>query len=128
MVRDTVMVVRETASLADSVQELLLSEGYRIRAVPSAREGRKLLESARGRGVRATVIVCNEPVCSGVETLTASTSDTPVIVVGWRGAPCTARGATKLLLLRLPISAGTLLSSLRSIVHDGTVPGAPVAT
>lgn len=113
------MVVRETPSLADSVQELLSSEGYRIRTVSSAREGRKLLESSRGRSVRATVIVCNEPVCSGVDTLAASESTTPVIVLGWRGAHFPAEGNTKLLLLRLPISAGLLLASLRSLVHPG---------
>ena len=127
MARDVVLVVRETASLADSVEELLTSEGYRVRTVPNAHEGRRLLSSPRGREVRATVIVCNEAVCSGLATMASVESETPLIVLGWRGPPFVPRGNTKLLLLRLPTSAGVLLESLRALVHGDAPHGTPVA-
>lgn len=121
------MVVRETPSLADSVEELLTSDGYRVRRVSTAREGYRYLRSTRGRDVRATVVVCNEAVCSGLDTLAAAEAHTPVIVLGWRGAPFLPRSGSKLLLLRLPISAGVLLQNLRSLLEGTGTPQAAAA-
>lgn len=121
------MVVRETPSLADSVAELLSSEGYRVRSVASAEKARQVLASPRGRGVRAAVIVCNQPFCTGPDTLACADADIPIIVLGWRGAPEHAQRNSKLLLLRLPISAGMLLENLRTVVGDGYPPAVPAA-
>lgn len=115
------MVVRETPSLADSVEELLVSEGYRVRRVANAREGSEFLRTGRGRQVRATVMVCNEPVCRGFDTMTQATSGPPLIVLGWRGSPLAGQDRSNVVLLPLPISAEALLSNLR------TLAGSPVA-
>lgn len=121
MEREVVLVVRETASLADSVEELLSSEGYQVESVPNAREGQKLLASSRGRRVRATVVVCNEAVCSGLSTLATTEWHPPLIVLGWRGRRFALHGPGKLVLLSLPISVDSLLGTLRS-ASEGRFP------
>lgn len=120
------MVVRETPSLADSVEELLTSEGYRICRVETAHEGVRLLNSRRGRQVSATVVVCNEPVCTGLDTLEASEFKTPLIVLGWRGSPFAGREHPHVVLLRLPISAGHLLENLRTATETAGPTAIPV--
>ena len=128
MVRDVVLVVRETASLADSVEGLLSSEGYRVQSVANAREGQKLLASSRGREVRATVVVCNEPICSGLSMLATSEWHPPLIVLGWRGTRFVPPGPGRLVLLRLPISVDSLLATLRAASDGGVVDPAKHAT
>ncbi len=111
------MVVRETPSLADSVEELLSLEGYRVVPVPTAHQGVRLLNSRRGHLITATVVVCNEPICTGLDILEADQYRTPLIVLGWRGSPFAGRQHPNVVLLRLPISPGALLESLRSVTE-----------
>ncbi len=121
------MVVRETPSLADSVEELLTSEGYQVRRVNGTDEAVRLLDTPRGRTVRAAVVVCNEPVCSGLEGLKSLLGRVPILVLGWRGLPFITRGPSDVTLVRLPISAGALLDNLRALTEgpaSGPVPPA----
>lgn len=107
------VVVRETPSLADSVEELLLSEGYQVRRASSGLDAREMLARRHRNPIEAVVVVCNEPICSNLDSIAVLGLSTPVIVLGWRGPSLAGLVNHRVTFLRLPISAGQLLEELR---------------
>ena len=112
-----VLVVRETPSLADSVEELLLSEGYHIRRAVDGHEAMKIVSRAHRIPIQAILVVCNEPVCSNMDSIATLGLTIPVLVLGWRGPAFEDEAHEQITFLRLPITAGRLLEEVRLATH-----------
>lgn len=110
MVDPTALVVRETPSLADSVQVFLETLGFRVVAVDDARAAVARL-SRPGRGpVDVVVVACNQARCelleSYPEAFPASARHLPLVVVGDPFAEARHVWPSNVKLVGLPLEAG----------------------
>jgi len=111
-----VLVVRETRSLADSVQLLLETVGFRVVAENRAPAALARLASDREEPIRAVVVVCNQPnseVLRGFpESFPPVARALPLLVVGDRVAETRRSWPPNVRFLGLPIEANRLVDQL----------------
>jgi hypothetical protein len=111
-----VLVVRETRSLADSVQLLLETVGFRV--VPENRAPAALARLANDHDdpFRAVVLVCNQPNSEMLrgypESFPGSARALPLLVVGDRVAETRRNWPANVRFLGLPIEANLLVDQL----------------
>jgi len=119
MASPLVMVVRETPSLADALQLLLETMGFRVRPEPGippadiAREGRD------AEPVRAIVLACNKPrseVLRGFpDRFPAANRDLPLVVVGSRAADARGAWPPNVHFVGLPFDARSFVKMLSDL-------------
>ncbi len=115
-----VLVVRETSSLADSVQLLLETVGYRV--VPESRVSAALarLGDPREERVRAVVIACNQPTSELLhgypDSFPSEARGLPTLVVGDRVADTRRAWPPNVQFLRLPVEANRLVDQLEQMI------------
>jgi len=129
MVRPLVLVVRETPSLADSVQILLETVGFRVVSFSSLAPALDRIEDRSAEPVRAIVVACNQPYS---ETLSGyphlfppEARDVPIVVIGQRTLEVGRRWPKTVRLLGLPLDANALVSALTQAT--GVEAGPPAA-
>jgi len=129
MVRPLVLVVRETPSLADSVQILLETVGFRVVSFRSLSSALDRIEDRTAEPIRAVVVACNQPYS---ETLSGyphlfppEARDLPIVVVGQRAFQDGRRWPSNVQVLGLPLDANALVSALTHAT--GVEAGAPAA-
>jgi hypothetical protein len=116
MERPLVLVVRETSSLADSVQLLLETVGFRV--VPESRVPLALarLASDREEPIQAIVDACNQPTSELLrgfpESFPVPAREIPLLVVGDRVAETRRSWPANVRFLRLPVEANRLVEQL----------------
>lgn len=128
MVRPLVLVVRETPSLADSVQILLETVGFRVVSFGSLTSTRERIEDRSAEPIRAIVVACNQAFS---ETLHAypdrfpeEARSLPILVVGQRALEGGRKWPPNVRSLGLPLDSGALVAALTHLtgIEKGTLP------
>jgi CheY-like chemotaxis protein len=124
-----VLVVRETSSLADSVQLFLETVGFRV--VPEARAPAALarLASEEEEPVQAIVIACNQPTSDMLrgfpESFPTQARALPLLVVGDRAAEARRSWPPNVRFLGLPLEANRLVEQLHRMTSPTSKTPAP---
>jgi len=127
MVRPLVLVVRETPSLADSVQILLETVGFRVLAFSSRASAVDRIQDADAEPIRAIVVACNQVVSETLrgypETFPEAARSVPLLVVGQRALEVGRKWPMNVRSIGLPLDSGALV---RAITHlTGIEPSPP---
>lgn len=113
------MVVRETPSLADSLELLLETVGFRVVAESTVPDALARLADPRDEPVRAVVIACNLPrsemLRSVPEQVPEPVRSVPVLVVGDRAAGSRQGWPTNVRFVGLPFEARAFVDLLDSV-------------
>ncbi len=129
MARPLVMVVRETESLADSIQLLLETVGFRVIPESTVEGALTRLATLQRESVRAVVIACNQPRSEMLrafpEGFPSSARDLPVLVVGDRAAGERTGWPANVRFIGLPFVARRFVETLDRATR---IAPAPVAT
>lgn len=129
MARPLILVVRETPSLADSIQLLLETVGFRVIAESRPAAALSRLEAPSRDLIRAVVVACNEARSETLERLpreaTLSGGELPLVVVGSRPLSTRSRWPPKVRSFPLPLEAGALVDHLMTLA---SAPAAQVAS
>jgi Flagellar regulatory protein FleQ len=116
MVRPLVLVVRETPSLADSVQILLETVGFRVVSFGSLASAVERIEDAGAEPIRAIVVACNQAFSDTLrrypESLPERARLIPFLVVGKRALQERSAWPSNVRTLGLPLDSGALVSAL----------------
>jgi len=116
MVRPLVLVIRETPSLADSVQILLETVGFRVVSFASLSSAADRLDDRNAEPIRAIVVACNQAYSDTLrgypESLPERVRVVPVLVVGQRALHDRDRWPPNVSSLGLPLDSGALVSAL----------------
>jgi hypothetical protein len=124
-----VLVVRETSSLADSVQLFLETVGFRV--IPENGTTGALARLARtGEDpIRAIVIACNQPNSEMLrgfpESFPPSARVLPLLVVGGRVADTRRTWPSNVRFLGLPLDANRLVEQLGRMTTVASGPAVP---
>jgi len=114
-----VMVVRETPSLADSLQLLLETVGFRVVPEPSVPPALARLRSAEDDSVRAIVVACNQPRSDMLrgfpDSFPTEARDLPLLVVGGRAAESRRVWPPNVHFLGLPFEAREFVKLLNEL-------------
>ena len=121
MAGPVVMVVRETTSLADSVQLLLETVGFRVVAMDRVAEAVARLAALGEEPIRAVVLASNQPRSDKLrifpEAFPPGARNLPLVVVGDRSAHERHGWPANVHFVRLPIETRRFLELLDSIMH-----------
>ncbi len=121
MAGPVVVVVRETASLADSVQLLLETVGFRVIAIDRVPEAIARLAALGEEPVRAVVLASNQPRSEMLrifpEAFPPGARNLPLVVVGDRSARERHGWPPNVHFVRLPFETQQFLEMLDSIMH-----------
>ena len=116
MVRPLVLVVRETPSLADSVQLLLETVGFRVVSFGTPESAIDRLADRSAEPVRAIVVACNraysETLRGYPQTFPADARSVPLLVVGSRALEGSRILPSNVRSLGLPLDGAALVSAL----------------
>jgi hypothetical protein len=127
MVRPLVLVIRETPSLADSVQILLETVGFRVVSFGSLASAVDRMADRGAEPIRAIVVACNQAYCEAMRgypgSLPEGQRDTPLLVVGQRAFHERPNWPSNVRSLGLPLDAGALVSALTHLT--GVETGSP---
>jgi hypothetical protein len=130
MVRPLVLVVRETPSLADSVQILLETVGFRVVSFGSIRSALERIQDRSAEPIGAIVVACNQAYSETLrgypESLPEEARTVPLLVVGQRALQSRGKLPANVRSLGLPLDAGALVSALTHLT--GIESGGPAAT
>ena len=111
-----ILVMRETPSLADSLQLLLETVGFRVVAEDDVGGALARLGQAGDAPVRAVVIACNHPRSELLrhfpEAFPQSARGLPVLVIGDRAAHSRHGWPSNVHFIRLPLEGRQLLEVL----------------
>jgi len=114
-----VMVVRETPSLADSLQLLLETVGFRVVPESSVPPALARLRQAKADAVRAIVVACNQPrsdLLRGFpDSFPSEARDLPLLVVGARAAESRRVWPPNVHFLGLPFEAREFVRLLNEL-------------
>jgi len=128
MVRPLVVVVRETPSLADSVQILLETVGFRVLAFGSRTSALERIEDADAEPIRAIVVACNQAYSETLrgypESFPPAARSVPLLVVGQRALEVGRKWPNNVRSIGLPLDSGALvtaLARLTGIEHPNSV-------
>jgi len=114
-----VMVVRETPSLADSVQLLLETVGFRVVPEPSVPPALARLRSAEDDSVQAIVVACNQPQSDMLrgfpDLFPTEARSLPLLVVGGRAAQSRRVWPANVHFLGLPFVAREFVRLLNEV-------------
>jgi len=128
MVRPLVLVVRETPSLADAVQILLETVGFRVVSFGSVTSALERIEDRTAEPIRAVVVTCNQAVSETLrgypESFPVEARSVPLLVVGQRALQGAKIWPSNVRSLGLPLDAGALVSALTHItgIEAGAAP------
>ncbi len=128
MVRPLVLVVRETPSLADSVQILLETVGFRVLSFGSLSPALERIVDRTAEPIRAIVVACNqaysETLRSYPESLPEEARAVPLLVVGQRALQGGRKWPPNVRSLGLPLNSDTLVAALTHLtgVETGSLP------
>ena len=128
MVRPLVLVVRETPSLADSVQILLETVGFRVVSFGCLGSALDRIEDRTAEPIRAIVVACNQAYSETLRGYPASfpaeARTIPLLVVGQRALQQGRIWPSNVKSLGLPLDASTLVSALTHLtgIEAGTSP------
>jgi CheY-like chemotaxis protein len=127
-----VMVVRETPSLADSLQLLLETVGFRVVPETSVPPALARLRSPDQDMVRAVVVACNQPRSDMLrgypDSFPPEARDLPLLVVGGRAAESRRVWPSNVHFLGLPFEAREFVRLLNELTaSDATGPPAEMA-
>jgi hypothetical protein len=128
MVRPLLLVVRETPSLADSVQILLETVGFRVLSFDTLATARDRLGDLGAEPIRAIVVVCNRPYSETLrgypDSLPTEVRSVPVLVIGQRALQSGKRWPDNVRSLGLPLDSGALVAALTHLtgVETGSLP------
>jgi len=129
MTPSEVLVVRETPSLADSVQLLLETVGFRVLAFDSPAKAFSYLRAADREPPLALVVVCNRAFCETLRVYPAHASSVhrslPVIVVGRTVQVPLDRSPGNVRFVALPLQAKEFLALLDRLASAGAPPEPP---
>lgn len=130
MVRPLVLVVRETPSLADAVQILLETVGFRVLAFGSRTSALERIEDRNAEPIRAIVVACNQAYSETLrgypETFPAGARAVPLLVVGQRSFQAGRRWPANVRSLGLPLDSGSLLNALAQLTGIEPAPAKPL--
>lgn len=116
MVRPLVLVVRETPSLADSVQILLETVGFRVVSFGTVGSAVDRIGDPSAEPIRAVVVACNEPFSETLrgypQSFPSEARAVPLLVVGSRALQGAKIWPSNVRSLGLPLDAGKLVSAL----------------
>lgn len=132
MASPLVLVVRETPSLADSLQLLLETVGFRVRTEPGIPVGELPKEGSEPDEARAIVLACNRPrseVLRGFpERFPPEDRELPLVVVGDRAAEARGNWPSNVHFVPLPFDARAFVKLVTELTSsDDSVPREPVA-
>jgi hypothetical protein len=127
-----VLVVRETPSLADSLQLLLETVGFRVRTESGIPSPFSAPDRTDAEPARAIVLACNRPrseVLRGFpDRFPAEDRDLPVVVVGDRAAEARGAWPPNVHFVSLPFDARSFVKLLTDLTApDLAPPREPVA-
>jgi len=127
MVRPLVLVVRETPSLADAVQILLETVGFRVVSFGSRSSALERIEDRNAEPICAIVVACNQVLSETLrgypESFPPDARTVPLLVVGQRAVPSGSRFPANVRLLGLPLDSGALVKALTQLT--GIEPASP---
>jgi len=119
MVRPLVLVVRETPSLADSVQILLETVGFRVVSFGTLASAIDRIADPVAEPIRAIVVACNQAVSETLHNYPSSfpseARSVPLLVVGQRALQGGKVWPPNVRSLGLPLDAASLVSALTRI-------------
>lgn len=120
-----VLVVRETPSLADSVQLLLETVGFEVVPVDSVPPALARLQPNHHEPIRAIVVACNQPHCETLRRyphdFPPDSRDLPLLVVGARAAESHRTWPSNVRFVGLPFEA----SGFVTLLNEVTAPREP---
>jgi len=126
-----VLVVRETPSLADSVQLLLETVGFHVAAYDSVSRAFARLREPGADSVLATVVACNRPVCDSLRNypdgLPPAVVPLPLIVVGRSVAVPARVWPSNVRFVALPLQTKEFLAMLDRLAARAGPSGSPHA-
>ena len=128
MVRPLVLVVRETPSLADSVQILLETVGFRVVSFGGLASALDRIEDRTAEPIRAIVVACNQAYCETLRGYPGSfpveARSIPLLVIGQRALQRGHIWPSNVRSLGLPLDAGALVSALTHLtgIEAGATP------
>lgn len=128
MVRPLLLVVRETPSLADSVQILLETVGFRVISFSSLASARERLGDAGAEPIRAIVVACNRSYSDTLrgypESFPSEGRTIPLLVVGQKPMQGGRRWPPNVRTLGLPLDSGALVAALTHLtgIETGSLP------
>lgn len=126
--RPLVLVVRETPSLADSVQILLETVGFRVVSFGSLASTLDRIGDRSAEPIRAIVVACNqaysETLSGYPQSFPADARTLPILVVGQRPLQGARIWPSNVRSLGLPLDASTLVSALTHLtgIEAGATP------
>ena len=130
MVRPLVLVLRETPSLADSVQILLETVGFRVVSFSSLTSAVERMEDRSAEPFRAIVVASNQAYSGAMSGYPDSFPEraraVPLLVVGQRAFHERRSWPPNVRWLGLPLDAGALVSALTHLT--GVEPSGPTTT
>lgn len=130
MVRPLVLVVRETPSLADSVQILLETVGFRVLSFGSLSSALDRIEDRVSEPIRAIVVACNQAYSETLrgypESFPKEARAVPLLVVGQRALQSGRMWPANVRSLGLPLDAGALVTAL-ALLTGIEVSGSPAS-
>jgi len=116
MVRPLVLVIRETPSLADSVQILLETVGFRVVSFGSLASALERVRDVGAEPLSAIVVACNQPYSETLggypSTFPDEAQKLPLLVVGRRAVQMRQLLPPNVRSLGLPLDSGALVSAL----------------
>jgi len=119
MVRPLVLVLRETPSLADSVQILLETVGFRVLSFGSRASALDRIEDRSAEPIRAIVVACNQAYSEMLrgypESFPEDVRAVPLLVIGQRALQGGGKWPANVRSLGLPLDSGTLVTALTQL-------------
>lgn len=132
MVRPLVLVIRETPSLADSVQILLETVGFRVVSFARLSSALERINDSAAEPIRAVVVACNQAYSETLrgypESFPEDARTVPLLVVGQRALQGGKRWPANVRSMGLPLDSGALvraLATLTGIEAPSPAPGTP---
>lgn len=128
MVRPLVLVVRETPSLADSVQILLETVGFRVVSFGSLSSALERISDRSAEPIRAIVVACNQAYSETLrgypDSVPEDARSVPVLVVGQRALQGGRKWPANVRSLGLPLDSGALVAALTHLtgIETGSLP------
>ena len=129
MVRPLVLVVRETPSLAGSVQILLETVGFRVLSFGSVASALERIADRAAEPIAAIIVACNQAVSETLRgyplSFPVEARSVPLLVVGQRALQSSRIWPPNVRSLGLPLDAKALVSALAQLT--GLEAGTPTA-
>jgi len=119
MVRPLVLVVRETPSLAASVQILLETVGFRVLSFGSVASTLERIADRAAEPIGAIVVACNQAVSETLRgyplSFPVEARSVPLLIVGQRALPDGKIWPSNVRSLGLPLDGKALVSALAQL-------------